>query len=135
MKITLKRNKTVKETTVGTLSIDDVFTCYTIEDAVRDKKVYGQTAIPPGTYKVVITMSPRFKKPLALLMNVPGYEGIRIHAGNTHKNTDGCILPVTSVSADQQFGYESGKALKKVQPKIQAALDRGETVTIEITNG
>ena len=133
MKLLLKRHPTIKDTTVGELFIDGVFTCYTIEDAVRDKKVYGETAIPAGTYKIVITMSPRFKKPLALLMNVPNYEGIRIHAGNTHKNTDGCILPVTRISEDQQFGYESGKALKKVQPKIQAALDNGETVEITIT--
>ena len=132
MKLLLKRHPTIKETTVGELFIDGVFTCYTIEDEVRDTKVYGKTAIPKGTYKIVITMSPRFKKPLPLLLDVPNYEGIRIHAGNTHKNTEGCLIVVSSISKDQQFGYESGKALKKVQPKIQAALDRGETVEITI---
>ena len=132
MKLLLKRHPTIKETTVGELFIDGVFTCYTIEDAVRDKKVYGETAIPKGTYKVLINYSPRFNKPLPILLDVPNYVGIRIHAGNTHKNTEGCILPVTRISEDQQFGYESGKALKKVQPKIQAALDRGEIVEITI---
>lgn len=122
------------ETTVGELFIDNEFICYTIEDVVRDKKVYGKTAIPSGIYKVVVTMSNRFKKMLPLLLNVPGYEGIRIHTGNTHANTEGCILPATSVSKDGTFGFESGKAFNKLFARITKALDAGEDVHIIIAN-
>jgi len=77
--------------------------CYTLEDVVRDinfsgdfdgleKKIYGETAIPFGTYQGQITYSPTFKKDLPLIKNVPNFEGIRIHSGNTVKDTAGCIL-------------------------------------------
>lgn len=66
--------------------------CYTLEDASSDHKVYGQTCIPTGTYKVKNTYSNRFGKILPLIMDVPGYEGIRIHGGNSAKDTLGCIL-------------------------------------------
>lgn len=73
--------------------------CYMLEDVVRaGPKVHGRTAIPAGRYQVQITPSPRFKRPLPLL-NVPGFEGIRIHAGNTHQHTEGCLLPGTQREA------------------------------------
>ncbi len=61
--------------------------CYTLEDAIRDKKIKNETAIKAGTYTVIVTMSPRFKKELPLLLNVPEFSGVRIHGGNTEKNT------------------------------------------------
>lgn len=91
--------------TIGHLYIDGIFFCNILEDKVRDtnkdgdlndvgeQKVYGQTAIPYGTYKIIITMSNRFKRRLPLLVNVPGFEGIRIHPGNTQVDTHGCLLP------------------------------------------
>ena len=66
--------------------------CMTLEDASSNHKVYGETCIPIGTYKVVNTYSNRFKKILPLLMDVPGYKGIRIHSGNSIKDTLGCVL-------------------------------------------
>jgi hypothetical protein len=94
VKLFLQRDPSTPQGTLGTLSVDGVFQCYTMEDVVRlGPKVYGETAIPAGTYAVVITLSPRFKRPLPLLLDVPGFEGIRIHPGNTSADTEGCILP------------------------------------------
>lgn len=132
MKMVLKRHLTVGETTVGELYVDSKFVCYTVEDAVRDDKVYGRTAIPAGTYKVTVTYSPRFKKMLPLLLNVPGYEGVRIHSGNSAKDTEGCILPVTSVRADGRYGFESVKAFKKLMPMITNDLVQKQEIWITI---
>ena len=62
------------------------------ESEILKKKIKGQTAIPTGTYPVKITYSPKYKKNMPLIENVKGYSGIRIHSGNTHKDTEGCVL-------------------------------------------
>lgn len=82
------------EYTIGKLYIDGAYFCDTLEDTVRPKgeKVYGKTAIPSGMYRVKKTMSPRFKKVLPEILEVEGFSGVRIHAGNTAKDTEGCIL-------------------------------------------
>ena len=88
---------------IGKLYIDGIYFCDTLEDTVRDinhngkfdngeVKVYGKTAIPFGKYSVVYTHSPKFKRKLPLLLNVPQFEGIRIHPGNTAEDSLGCIL-------------------------------------------
>jgi len=91
-------------TTIGELYIDGKFFCYTLEDTVRAEgiKVPAETAIPQGIYKVKVTMSSRFKRPIPMVFTESnGYElknggisfkGIRLHGGNTHTNTEGCIL-------------------------------------------
>lgn len=67
--------------------------CYTMEPTVRNgPKVPGKTAIPSGTYDSAVTFSKAFNKPLPLIMNVPGFEGVRIHGGNRPDQTKGCIL-------------------------------------------
>ena len=68
------------------------FICYTLEDKERLVKVKGQTAIPTGKYTVIVTMSPRFKKELPLIMNVPNFSGVRFHGGNTENDSEGCPL-------------------------------------------
>ena len=92
MKLELKRIAYKEEYTIGKLYIDGIYFCDTLEDKVRDKKIKDKTAIPYGTYKVQITYSNRFKKMMPLLLNVPGFEGIRIHTGNSELDTSGCIL-------------------------------------------
>lgn len=92
MKLKLQRIYKGKSYTIGSLFIDDVFFCNTLEDVVREKKIKHETAIPAGTYTVILSMSARFGKVLPLLLNVPNFEGIRIHAGNTAEDTSGCIL-------------------------------------------
>tara|TARA_R110000787_G_C13056662_1_gene407239 strand:+ start:55 stop:480 length:426 start_codon:yes stop_codon:yes gene_type:complete len=79
---------------IGDLFIDGVFFCHTLEDEKRadNVKVYGKTAIPAMTYKVKVTYSPRFKRNMPLLLDVPMFKGIRIHGGNDSTNTLGCIL-------------------------------------------
>ena len=82
MKLKLVRGKATAASVEGRLYVDDVFECFTVEDRPRDKKVYGMTGIPKGIYDVIITISNRFHKRLPLVLNVPGFKGIRIHAGN-----------------------------------------------------
>lgn len=101
MNLRLIREPSRDAATLGALYVNGVFQCWTCEDAIREVpgqpvkawKVPGLTAIPAGRYPVVITMSPRFRKRLPLLLNVPGFDGIRIHVGNRAKDTEGCILP------------------------------------------
>ena len=92
LEFTLKRAKSSKLSTMGELYIGTKFLCYTLEDVERPKKIYGATAIPKGSYKGIVNVSARFKRMMPLLLNVPGFEGVRIHAGNTANDTHGCIL-------------------------------------------
>lgn len=99
MNLRLTRTRFGPNSTLGELTITsakgagDSFTCWTLEDQVRTgPKVPGATAIPEGSYDVVITMSARFKRRMPLLLDVPNFSGIRIHAGNTAADTEGCIL-------------------------------------------
>lgn len=100
MDIKLFRTEFSSRSTIGELFVDDRFECFTLEDVVRPVKIKGETAIPAGTYEVVISFSQRFKRPLPLLLKVPNFEGIRIHPGNTDADTDGCVLVGTSKRRD-----------------------------------
>lgn len=142
MRIKLQRHASISDCTIGELSIDGRFECYTLEDTVREIrgvpvsvwKIPGQTAIPVGHYPVEITQSQRFKKPLPLLLNVPGFIGIRIHAGNTAANTEGCILVGKEVAPDNRSIRRSADAFKDLYIEIQEALDAGDAVTIDVKN-
>ena len=68
------------------------FICYTLEDKERLVKIKGETAIPTGKYTVIVTMSPRFKKELPLIINVPNFSGVRFHGGNNENDSEGCPL-------------------------------------------
>jgi hypothetical protein len=92
MKLTLERKHGTKDWTEGKLFIDDVYFCDTLEDQERPVKIKSETAIATGHYKVILTMSNRFKKVMPLLLNVANFEGVRIHSGNTKEDTEGCIL-------------------------------------------
>ena len=120
------------------------FVCNTLEDKVRNKKgtkkedfvkVYGETAIPYGTYRVVITYSNAFKKDLPEILNVPLYEGIRIHAGNTKDSTFGCILlgDNPKISQTESWIYNSQKNMKKFMNILEPAIKNGRVI-IEITD-
>ena len=110
-KLLLKRIARKAGYTIGKLYIDGAYFWDTLEDTDRldkgmtaaqlaAKKIPGQTAIPEGTYKVIVNVSPKFKRLLPRLVNVPGYEGVLIHRGNTPADTAGCIL----VGENKQVG-------------------------------
>lgn len=130
MKILLKRLHKTDKSTIGELYVDGKLECYTLEDVERQEKVFGKTAIPKGTYEVIMTMSNRFKKMMPLLLNVEGFTGVRIHSGNKAEDTEGCILLGQTRSID--FIGNSRKAIEKFYPKIKNALKQGKvTITIE----
>lgn len=121
MVILLKRIALRDTYTIGRLYIDGQLMCDTLEDKVRDlskeKKVYGETAIPYGAYKVSWTYSPKFKKYMPLLEDVPQFSGVRIHSGNTAKDSLGCIL----VGENKQKGMvlNSRATVNKLYPIIK----------------
>ena len=127
----LVRRWLTSQSTIGELKVDGKRVCYVLEDVVRPDKVYGKTAIPQGEYEVLITWSPRFQRMLPILVDVPNYQGVRIHPGNTADDTLGCLLVGTSRGEDRV--NESRKAFDKVFPLIKDALDAGKQVFIRIT--
>jgi Steigviridae/Suoliviridae L,D-carboxypeptidase/transpeptidase len=133
MELMLQREPSADGCTIGKLLIDDAFECFTLEDIMRDgPKIADQTAIPPGRYQVVITTSNRFGRMLPLLVGVPGYEGVRIHPGNTAADTSGCILVGQSRANDSILS--SKLAMEQLQRKIAGALARNQDVFITVVN-
>lgn len=146
VEILIKRKWRGANSTVSVIYVDGKFQDYILEDIDRDLtpamsvmeilkvKIKGKTAIPTGRYPVTITYSNRFKRKMPLLGNVKGFAGIRIHPGNTHENTDGCLLPGTTrslVEGEYQVG-SSRLACTKLEGQIQTALSKGEKVWVKI---
>ncbi len=141
MKLTLRRIALRPDYTIGRLYINGAYICDTLEDPVRDlnrngrfdngeRKVAGETAIPYGTYGVVVNMSPKFKRLLPRLVVVPHFEGILIHRGNTAKDSAGCILP----GENREVGKVVNSTYweKEITERLLAAQNRKEKITIEI---
>ena len=151
MQLLLRRVALRATYTVGHLYADGVKLCDTLEDCVRDTnrngrfdggevKIPGRTAIPYGTYRVTLDVeSPRFRNRAAYrfcggrlprLLDVPHFEGVLIHIGNTADDTEGCIL----VGENRVVGrlVDSTATFRRIYGVLRAAADRGETITIEI---
>ena len=126
MVITVKRLYKTENSTIGEMLIDGVFECFTLEDKERPVKIKGETAIPKGTYRVIINESNRFKRLLPLLIDVPNFEGVRIHSGNSNHDTEGCIL--VGQNRNKNYIGQSRKAFDKLFKKMQAA--KNITLTI-----
>ena len=141
MRLTLKRIANREKYCIGKLYINGKYFCDTLEDTDRGLsstmteeqlkacKIKGETAIPVGIYKVLITYSPKYKKVMPLINNVPAYSGIRIHSGNSAKDTEGCILvgknTVVGRLTDSRNTYNA--LFKRLQQK------GSNDITIEIT--
>ena len=132
MKLKLIRTPIKDKPTIGELWIDGKFFCFTLEDTdrgltqemklsvIQSKKIYGETAIPYGKYKVQLTWSPKFGRPLPIVENVKGYEGIRFHRGNYKNDTLGCVL----------VGFEKGiDTISKSTPAEVALVELFEKST------
>ena len=142
MELNVKRIARKDGYTIGRLFINNEYFCDTLEDTDRGlsstmqvneilaKKVKGQTAIPTGKYDVILTFSPRFKRVLPLLLNVKGYEGVRVHAGNTNKDTEGCLLVGENKVKGQVLN--SRATLEKLMSVLLECEERKEKVTILI---
>lgn len=142
MKLRVKRAYKGLDYTIGRLYINDEYFCDVLEDAdrglsddmdldmIQSLKKPSITAIPTGTYKVLITYSPRFKSRMPILMNVKGFDGIRIHSGNTNRDTSGCLL----VGENKEKGkvLNSKITYTKLFNIINDALENNEDVTITI---
>lgn len=130
MRLKLKRVAKKEEYTIGKLYIDGKYYCDTLEDTVRDltveKKIPGDTAIPAGRYNVVVTLSPRFGRELPRLLNVPYFDGILIHRGNTAKDTAGCIL----VGENSQIGKVLNST--KYELELTSMIKQAGSAIIEI---
>lgn len=144
MELTLTRKARSSESTISQLRVNGVFECFMLEDVDRGldqsmsaqfiatRKVPARTAIPTGRYQVVITLSKRFGVKMPLILDVKGFSGIRIHAGNHAGNTEGCPLTGTYSKQKPNWVSDSKTAYVKLFAKILAALARKEQVWITI---
>lgn len=140
MNLFLKREPTTADGTIGELTLEDHFgrMAWTLEDQVREVpgqpiaawKIPGNTAIPVGRYRVAITYSPRFRRQMPALLNVPGFEGVRIHWGNSSVDTIGCILVGQAREGSRLIN--SHAAFEPLYSLIQAALLSAEEVWITV---
>lgn len=139
MQIDVIRSIKTAQSTQGSMSVNGIFACYTLEPTTREVagqpvsqwKIQDQTAIPLGTYTVTIDFSPKFDRSMPLVNNVPDFDGVRIHWGNYPHDTDGCCLVGETMAND--FVGNSREAFNALFPKIAAAIADGETVTITFT--
>ena len=136
MVLILNRILLGNESTIGELSIDSKYFSDTLEDRVRPKgeKVYGETAIPEGTYTVVLSYSPKFKKVLPEILNVPNFTGIRIHSGNTSADSSGCILVGEWDESKANWISNSRVTMNKLMSLLRKATNNKEQIKITIKN-
>lgn len=141
MELLLERKYLKSNYTIGNLYWNGKFYCNILEDTVRDInkdgtfncgefKISGHTAIPYGEYEIKVTYSPKFKRELPLLLNVKHFEGIRIHRGNTEKDSSGCLLP--GENTKRGMVLNSTKYEIELTKLIKDCNNRKEKVTIKI---
>lgn len=145
MKLKVIRNRFLEDRTIGQLYINEDFFCFTLEDVIREDpdpstpqneaKVYAETAIPEGRYKVSLVTSPKFGENTIYLHDVPGYTGILIHGGYGPANTAGCILVAYKLTKDNFTNYSTSKpCLQDLKEKVKQATKDGEKVEIDVVS-
>lgn len=140
MQLIVKRKWFTDKSTIGELWVNGSFFCYTLEDTDRgliktqpiteiaQKKLFGKTAIPYGLYDLAMTFSNRFQAYMPQVLNVPCFEGIRIHAGNKPEHTEGCLL--VGKTKDVDFIGESKSTFSELL-KLLKSVEKKEKITIE----
>jgi hypothetical protein len=129
MELRLQRRKITDISCIGDLYIDGEKECFTLEDPPKAEKIPGTTGIPAGRYRVIVDFSNRFQTKMPLLLGVPGFEGVRIHAGTTPADTEGCILVGDVEKSD--WIEKSRIAFMRLFKKLWHAVQR-EKVWIEV---
>ena len=144
MKIEVKRIAKRSTYTIGKMYIDGNYFCDTLEDVdrginqkdsldtIKKIKVAGATAIPTGTYTLVLSYSNRFKKVMPEILNVPNFSGIRIHCGNSSKDTEGCLLVGKWDGKTENWISDSKNSYNKLYPLLEEAFNKKENITITI---
>lgn len=134
MELKLNRIFLGSSATIGELYVDGEHIADTLEDRVRPEgeKIYGKTAIPEGAYEMVLSYSPRFKKILPEILNVPNFTGIRIHCGNSSANSSGCILVGTWDGEKEDWVGNSRIAFDELMALLEEATNNKEKVTITV---
>lgn len=132
MELLLQRIAKKSDYTIGRLFVDGRYLCDTLEDCVREPgvKVPGETAIPAGRYRVIVNVSPKFGRELPRLLDVPGFEGILIHKGNSARDSAGCVL----LGENKEKGrvVNSTPYELRLTRLIKEAIQRGEEVWITV---
>lgn len=142
MELIVDRYNSESDYTDGLLFIDGKFECFTIEDEYREVKVKGETRIPDGTYKIELRTvggfhndysskyGSSFHKGMLWVKDVPNFEYILIHTGNTDKHTSGCLIVGSTADNKKGFIGASVSAYKSLYPKVLKAIQNNEEVTI-----
>lgn len=150
MKLHLSRTHDNGQATFGQLSADGEFLCYVLEDVVRETdapvaswKIRGHTAIASTShpsmadllgYRITLENSPRFGADTLTVNAVPGFLGVRMHAGNDHDDTEGCPLLGMQINATGIVGGTSRPAVQLVKDKVREAIRAGQQVWLTISN-
>lgn len=145
MILELNRIKSGNDATIGYMTNEGQFECFTLEDERRSVKVKGETRIPSGYYRirfreVLSPMTERYRAKYPWfkwhleLQNVPNFDYVYIHIGNTDDDTDGCILVAEGANSRSMTVQSSTPAFEKLYKQVQAALERGESVWIRIND-
>ena len=136
MKISIYRDLFYDNATIGQLFIDGMFACHTLEphaiNWARQKKEFGKTAIPSGTYNIVLSPSAKYKALMPYLEDVPYFSGVMIHPGNFAKDTQGCILVGWHYWQNVIGVYDSRKTFAPVLAMIKDAYNRSEPIVVEV---
>ncbi len=130
----LVRKPTTPSYTEGDLYVNGEWWAYTLEDTVRTgKKVFSQTAIPAGKYQLTVDFSPEFKREMTHILNVPGFEGVRVHQGLDPSQTKGC--PLISKARGQTPGHLAAMVKGQLTDQLTALVKAAGGGDIEIVNG